>query len=248
MRIYADYHTHTKYSHGKGTIRENVEAAVEKGLEEVAISDHGPNSAFWGIKSLQTLDQIIEEIAKVQADFPQIKILAGVEANIISTRGDLDVPLKDLRKLDIKMAGVHLQIIPASLRDGYSITAKNLLAQFTKRTSPRTRTENTKTVIEAIYRNPLDVITHPGFRVNIDTVELAKACAKMGTAMEINTSHDTVTVEYLKIGKREGAKFMMGSDAHTPDRVGDFAKGIALAKKAGLTENDIINACSIKGN
>ncbi len=50
MKIIGDYHTHTIYSHGKGTIRENVEAAIERGLEEIAICDHGPGHIIYGAK------------------------------------------------------------------------------------------------------------------------------------------------------------------------------------------------------
>ena len=55
-RMVFDYHTHTTYSHGvivphgKGTVEENVQAAIERGLEELAISDHGPGHVFYGIK------------------------------------------------------------------------------------------------------------------------------------------------------------------------------------------------------
>jgi putative hydrolase len=51
-----------------------------------------------------------------------------------------------------------------------------------------------------------------------------------------------MTVEYVKIAKSVGAKFVIDSDAHTPSRVGDFARGIEIAKKAGLATDDIINA------
>lgn len=50
MRILSDYHTHTIYSHGKGTIEENVEAARKIGLKILAISDHGPGHMGFGIK------------------------------------------------------------------------------------------------------------------------------------------------------------------------------------------------------
>ena len=47
---FADYHTHTLYSHGKGTIQQNVEAAQRKGLKEIAITDHGPGHILYGVK------------------------------------------------------------------------------------------------------------------------------------------------------------------------------------------------------
>ncbi|HHY91255.1 MAG TPA: PHP domain-containing protein, partial [Clostridiales bacterium] len=50
MKIFADYHTHTRYSHGKGTIQQNVEAAQRKGLKEIAITDHGSGHFLYGVK------------------------------------------------------------------------------------------------------------------------------------------------------------------------------------------------------
>ena len=41
MKIIADYHTHTVYSHGKGSIEDNVKVAIEKNIEKIGISDHG---------------------------------------------------------------------------------------------------------------------------------------------------------------------------------------------------------------
>jgi histidinol phosphatase-like PHP family hydrolase len=50
MQILADYHTHTKYSHGKGTIEENVLEAISKGIKTIGISDHGYKHLAYGIK------------------------------------------------------------------------------------------------------------------------------------------------------------------------------------------------------
>ena len=41
MEILADYHTHTVYSHGKGSIEDNVKVAISKGIKKIGISDHG---------------------------------------------------------------------------------------------------------------------------------------------------------------------------------------------------------------
>ena len=49
-KMIADYHTHTIFSHGKGTIEDNVDWAIKKGLKEIAISDHGPGHLTYGVK------------------------------------------------------------------------------------------------------------------------------------------------------------------------------------------------------
>jgi putative hydrolase len=76
----------------------------------------------------------------------------------------------------------------------------------------------------------------------IDTAELAKAAASRGTALEINSSHGFLTVEYAKIAAAQGVKFFINSDAHLPQNVGRFDKGIKTAEEAGLSIESIINA------
>ena len=48
MEILADYHTHTVYSHGKGSIEDNVKVAISKGIKTIGISDHGYKNVAYG--------------------------------------------------------------------------------------------------------------------------------------------------------------------------------------------------------
>ena len=73
MKVFADYHTHTIYSHGKGTIRDNVEAAIKRGLKEIAISDHGPGHIGFGVKK-KNLYKIKREIEGLSKEYKDIKI------------------------------------------------------------------------------------------------------------------------------------------------------------------------------
>ncbi len=86
-----DLHTHTIYSrnhHGKGTIEENVQAAVKMGLTKIGISDHGPGHVGYGLlrKKIPEVRKIIDEL---RPKYPQIEILMGVEANVINKSGEL---------------------------------------------------------------------------------------------------------------------------------------------------------------
>lgn len=247
MHIFADYHTHTRHSHGRGTVEDNIRAAAGKGLEAVAISDHGPAGLGIGVKQADTLLRIKEEAALCQTKYPAVKALTGVEANIISLDGRLDVPPAILRQLDVVMAGLHLQVVAASLKDEAELVFNNLLARISRRTAEKVRIANTKASVEAINRNHLDVVTHPGLHLPIDTRELAAACAKNGTALEINSAHGNMTREFVQIGIRAGAKFVVGSDAHTPHRVGDFKRALALIEATGLAASQIINAREAAG-
>ncbi len=238
MEIFADYHTHTTYSHGKGTIEDNVTEARKKGLTEIAITDHGPGHFLFGV-SYKDLLKMRQEVDRLNSKYQDIEILLGVEANIISMNGALDVDETIIPMLDILLAGYHFGALPATLRDGYHIHIKNFFKR--RGDTRRIREDNTKALISAIKKYPISIITHPGAKADIDTKTLAEAAAKRGVALEINASHRFMTEEYVKIAKAEGAKFVLSSDAHSPRRVGDVKVAMEIASRAGLAPWDIMN-------
>ncbi|NPV69621.1 MAG: PHP domain-containing protein [Firmicutes bacterium] len=241
FRVFADYHTHTRYSHGTGSVRDNVRAAVSMGLSEVGITDHGPAMLWIGTKRSRW-GALLQDIEECQREFPQIKVLAGIEANVVSLDGRLDTPPEIDARLDIRLAGIHLQVLPPTLDDTLRLMVNNLtLARWTRAGSRRARVDNTKALVEAVYRNRIDLITHPGLKVNIDTAELARACVRKGTALEINASHTRSGPDYVRVAARQGAKFVLSSDAHDPRDVGRVERAAAIAEKAGLVPEQIAN-------
>ena len=72
-RLKFDWHTHTVYSHGKGTIEDNVRVAVEKGLESIAITDHGPGHFGYGFRR-SDIKKMRAEIDQLQEKYKDIKI------------------------------------------------------------------------------------------------------------------------------------------------------------------------------
>ncbi len=240
--VFADYHTHTLYSHGKGTIRDNAVAARKKGLEAVGIADHGPaNWGHVGTTSLKVFDRIIAEVKTIQAEFNGLKILAGTEANLVSYQGDLDVPLELQRKLDQVLAGFHVAIHPKSMDDGIKFFSQWTLGKLSKQFKMKARNDNTKAIVAAVYNNEIDIITHPGLNISIDTPELARACVKTDTALEINAGHGVKSIDFIQAAAREGVKFAIGSDAHDPEKVGRLEVGVKAARLAGLKPDQIIN-------
>lgn len=140
------------------------------------------------------------------------------------------------------MAGLHPLVWAASFSDVYHLMFENIVAKNIYFIREKVRMQNTVTLINVINNYKVDVITHPGLHLPIDTAELAANAAKLGTALEINAGHGMMTEKYVKIAKTHGVKFVIGSDAHNPHDVGNFKQGIQIAEGAGLTEDDIINA------
>lgn len=243
MRLIADYHTHTVHSHGTGTVEQNVEAARRRHLEAVAITDHGPANLFGlGVKSPEVFLSIQKEIQKVEEERPDIQVLAGVEANVVSLDGDLDVPEDLLRDLDLVLVGLHPLVRYRTVRDALLLGLPNLSGRVSGGLLRPGREANTHALEEAVIRHEVDIISHPGLHVSIDTRRLAAACATAGTALEISAGHPHMTTDFIAIARSEGAVFAIDSDAHCPADVGNLERGRAVAEAAGLEAVRVINA------
>ncbi|NLZ53070.1 MAG: PHP domain-containing protein [Thermoanaerobacteraceae bacterium] len=243
MKIWADYHTHTRYSHGSGTIEQNVQAAIKKSLRAIGISEHGPGNIGLRIK-LEDFYKMRDEVERLKSKYRDINILLGCEANVVSLDGDLDIPSDVLALLDYTMVGLHPLIWPRSIKDGFGLLFENILTKAvgSKGLLEKVMKQNTIALVKAISQNRINIITHPGLHLPIDTAILARAAAKHGTVLEINAGHGYMTEEYVAIARANGAKFAIGSDAHHPKNVGNFKKALEIVEKVGLSENDIINA------
>ena len=218
-----DYHTHTTFSHGKGSIEDNVKEAVKKGLKAIAITDHGPGHMTYGIKR-EDVPVMRAEIERLKPLYPQIEIYLGVEANIIDTGNNLDVTSEEIPQYDFILAGYHFGI-----RECYS--AANFMYSHgigtgAKRTA-FLKERNTKMVVKAIEENNIKILTHPGDKAPVNMAEVAKACAKRGVL--------------IKIAAKEDVKFIISSDAHISERVGTFEAALKRAVDAGLDLNRIVN-------
>jgi putative hydrolase len=241
LDFFADYHTHTKFSHGKGTVEDNVRAALAKGLKKIAISDHGPALFALGVQSPDTFLEIKREVEKCKKKYPGIDVLTGVEANVVSLKGELDLPKKILDQLDLVMVGLHPLTIPLDFKEGGSLLFHYWGGKCSKRLKKKSRILNTKVLLETVYKNKVDVITHPGHKMSIDTKELARACVKTNTALEINAKHSDWQRDFIETAKRTGVKFVLGSDAHSPAEVGELEAALRLTEAAGLGPEQVLN-------
>ena len=240
MKIFGDYHTHTIYSHGKDTIRDNVEAARDKGLVEIAITDHGPSHMTYGVKR-ENFKKMRQEIDLLNEEYKDIKILLGVEANIISCEGEIDIDDEISSLIDILLVGFHFGAKPRTIKDAYDLYALNQICKISKKLLYKSIAINTKAMISAINNYDIDLITHPGAKLNIDIIEVARAAGKRNTALEINSHHGHLTVEELRVAMNENVKFMINSDAHRKEDVGNVQEGINRAVEVGLDKSKILN-------
>lgn len=227
MRFVADLHIHTVASgHAYSTVLEIASVAVEKQLEVIALTDHGP--VMPGGPHVYHFGN--------QAAIPDtlfgVRVLKGVEANIMAADGSLDLEDHRLARLDIVLAGLHTHCAPNGSLE-----------------------ENTAMLIAAI-RNPwVDAIVHPGNpEYPIDQEAIVRAATEHDVAIEINNSSLTVSRagsrphcnNIAALAKQYGCKILLGSDSHFAFTVGDFGAATALLEESGLTEDQILNTSAEK--
>lgn len=240
MILTGDYHTHTPYSHGKNTVLENAEAAKKLGLKAVGITDHGFNHIVFGLRR-KKLKALREECTAAE-ELTGVKVLMGMESNLTSLGGDTDMKASDLKYFDLYLCGIHEVLLYKSLKDFYYIAVKNYAAyKFGKKPSDKLFEATTKAYINAVKNNPIDILTHINFRCACDVVEVAKCCADYGTYIEINTKKYHVTPEELSAMAQTGVRFVIDSDAHSADRVGDTKIAEQLLSQADIPMDRIDN-------
>ena len=230
-----DLHTHTTYSHGKGSVEDNVRKAIEKGLEYIAISDHGPGHLFYGVNR-NDLPNLKRDIEKMNVKFPKLQVKMSVEANTVRGGNGLDIREDEFDQFDFVIAGFHFGLF------GCGSISNWLWSHGWKHGEEKLRKKNTEMVIHALRSNDIAILTHPGDKGPFDIRAIAEVCAETNTLMEINCRHDHLTRdEIAEAMEVEDVKFILSSDAHVPEAVGECEAGLVRALKAGLDPSRIVN-------
>ncbi|MBQ3132430.1 MAG: PHP domain-containing protein [Clostridia bacterium] len=224
--INRDYHTHTFYSHGKGTPEEIVLAAISMGLETVAISEHGPGHVFYGVRDekLRALREEVDRLARRYAY--KIQVLMGIECNLTGF-GKCDLPEDAADMFDVRLLAFH-KGAPAA--DFFGVR-RNMESLHMWPSEPE---RTALALLEAGERYKIDIFAHPGLYVKSDIPTLARGAKELGIKLEINGARTTMSKEQLRQAVNEGADLIIGSDAHSPDRVGDDSLAYAAAEEAGV--------------
>ena len=217
-----DLHCHTTASDGTASIEEMAVAAREAGYEYLAITDH---SASFGFGDEVAPDQLRAQIARIRkTDVGGIQLLAGSEVNILPD-GTLDYGDELLAELDWVIASVH-----SSFRMGAD--------QMTDR------------IVRAIEHPLVDAIGHPSGRklerrppYEFHIERVIEAAARTGTILEINSNPDRRDLNDINArgAAAAGVPIVINTDSH---RTGGFAVaryGVATARRAWLTADQVVN-------
>ena len=235
--ILGDFHTHTRYSDGKGKISDNVESAVALGLKQIGLSDHGLYHIAFGLRQ-PDLSRMRAEVDKLKGEQP-IEIYLGVEANIITSEGAIDLKGRNRDYFDYVIAGYHKAALNPSLVDFFKYNFVGL----TQKKFTNTQIDRfTHAFVKAIESGKIDIVSHLFYGLPVNTVEVAKAAADYGVFVELNGKKVSIPDEdMLTLIDNKNVQFIINSDAHSPERVGEVSIPTAFADKFALDKSRIVN-------
>lgn len=221
MKILFDSHTHTLAStHAYSTVTEMAKTASERGMEAIAITDHAPALPdaphIWHFRNLKNIPREIYGV----------KILYGVEANILDLEGNIDMEPDILEKLDVVNASIH----EPSYKD---CGAKDHTSAYM-----------------GVVNNPyIDIICHSGspkFAYDYEKIiDLAKKNHKL---IEINNHSFMVRKASIpncrkiaELCKEKEVGIVVSSDAHISFDLGNYDYALDMLKEISFPEKLIMN-------
>lgn len=223
MKFIADTHCHTVAStHAYSTAMEMITAAAKKGLYAIALTDHGRSMpgapGTWFFENLKTIPKKVEGV----------RVLRGIEANVIDFDGTLDTDESVFRGLDWVIASMH----GAVLQDGISV-------------------EGCTNAWLNIAKNPyVHVIGHSGMQMfQFDYETVIPEFGRCGKLVEINAHSFEVRKDAIpnckiiaKLCKKYGVQIVVNSDAHFCTEVGNLDDAVRMLKELDFPEELVLNA------
>ena len=245
-KIIADYHTHTTYSHGKGSIEDNVKKAINKGLKTIAITDHGIKNFIFGVREKNLLKQK-EEINTILQKYPDFQLLFGVESNITGIDGGYDITTGFENNFDIILCGFHKPVWADKFTDYFDIFY-NSYSKLIYNPTKEQIAKNTKAYVNLIKSKPIDIISHINYHLKVNIKEVAKAASDYGVAIEVSSRHSDCTEEDYEALFSSNVMLTLNSDAHKPEDIGNIDKALAIVDKYSVDPKRIINSefCEFK--
>jgi DNA polymerase (family 10) len=222
------FHVHTTYSDGANTLREMVEAAISRGYHYLGVTDHSQAAVYAGGLTLEKLRLQFDEIDRLNREYPNFKVLKGIEADILPG-GELDYGEDILGEFDLVIGSIHSQF-----RMG--------------------KAEMTARVLKAMDNPHLAILGHPtgrillgrpGYEIDLEAV-IAKA-AERQIAIEFNANPYRLDLDWrwLRRAKQAGALIAISPDAHSVNELDLARLSLPIAKKGWLERGDVLNAKGI---
>ncbi len=226
-RLKGDCHSHSDWSDGGSPILEMAETAAQLGHDYLVLTDHSPRlTVARGLSAERLVDQLAV-VAEVNEQLAPFRLLTGIEVDILED-GSLDQDERLLAQLDVVVASVHSKL---------AMEAR----------------EMTRRVVKAVESPHSDILGHCTGRLvtgkgrepsRFDAVAVFEACARTGTAVEINSRPERrdPPEELLRLAVELGCRVSIDTDAHAPGQLEWLGFGCEQAVQAGVDLATIVNS------
>ena len=227
--IRGDLQMHSTWSDGTQSIEQMLEGCVVRGYEYFAITDHSKALAMTGGLDAAALRQQWEEIAEIASRHDEIRILRGMEIDILGD-GTLDLEDEMIEQLDVVLVSIHskLDLSPA---------------------------EQTERILKAIQHPAVDILGHPTGRLinrrepmQFDVEEVLHCASEKGVIVELNAHPNRLDLKdtHLIRARELGVKVVISTDAHRVEDLRLMRYGVDQARRAWLTKEHVVNTWTLE--
>ena len=227
--IRGDLHAHTNRTDGHADLEEMARAALERGYEYLAITEHSKQVAIAGGLNSEELRSHLKAIDRLNEKLDRLLLLKGAEVDILED-GSLDFPDDILKELDFTVCSVHSRFgLP--------------------------REKQTRRIIRAMDNPYFSILGHPSGRLinerqpyDVDMEQVIDAAADRHCFLELNAHPDRLDLNdtYLKLAREKGVKIAVSTDAHSVDGLNHMRFGVWQARRGWLEAGDVLNTRSWK--
>jgi len=219
-----DLHCHTVATDGHGTVEEMARAALEQGLEYLAITEHSKRlTMVHGLDSRRLLQQM-DQIDALNATLKGFRVLKGIEVDILED-GGLDLPDEVLGRLDLVVGAVHSKF-------------------------HLTRAQQTRRILKAMDHPHFSILAHPTGRLiaerepyDVDMARIIRHAHDRGCFLELNAHPERLDLTdiHCQMAREEGVLVSINSDAHSRLDFANLIYGVGQARRGWLEAKDVLN-------
>jgi len=222
--LVADLHMHSDRSDGRDTLEAMVKAARDRGYRYCSVTEHSKALGFGRGFDEARVARSVEEIAAVRRSVPGIEVLHGLEVDILAD-GELDLGDEGLAMLDWVLVSLHSRL-------------------------DQPPAEATARVLRAIEHPRVTCMAHPTGRLigsrdpsPFDMDRVTTRAAELGVAMEINSQPDRMDLKdsHARLAREKGVRMVIDTDSHSTKHLELIRYGVFIARRAGLTRDDVLN-------